>query len=88
MLLKVLKIICVLCLSFDNTLKEGAFVRNVHSILAQNCFLEASGNFSTNVPFYVCELEPPVGGLIQGLGEQNRGNPTAPANISCWDLLP
>jgi hypothetical protein len=52
MLLKVLKIICVLCFSFDNTLKEGTFVRNVHSILAQNCFLEASGNFSTNVPFY------------------------------------
>ena len=51
MLLKVLKIICVLCFSFDNTLKEGTFVQNVHSILAQNRFLKAPGNFSTNIPF-------------------------------------
>jgi len=30
--------------------KEGTFVLSVPSILAQNCFAEASGNFSTNVP--------------------------------------
>jgi hypothetical protein len=31
--------------------KEGTFVQNVHSILAQNRFLKAPGNFSTNIPF-------------------------------------
>ena len=32
--------------------KEGTYVQDVHSILAQNRFLEASGNFSTNIPIY------------------------------------
>ena len=49
-------------------------MQNVHSILAQNRFLQASGNFKTNVPFYwLTDLTSSSGSIVKSFAYKSFG---------------